>query len=180
LALALGIIGAFYFGMLAQQRGLVAGLNIPGISDASSGQSIMSKRGDPAKPKSTAQTQHQLMVQSYLSALAQANLTGNFSVLHALGAPSFQQNNPPQKLATIFSGLRKQKVDLTPLILYKPVLSRQPWRDDKGMLRLKGYYPTEPKRIEFDLTLQPVSGVWRLFGISVNAVSAKNAGAAKK
>ena len=174
LAIGLGIVGAFYFGILAQQRGLVDGLPIPGATGSSNTQSIMAKRGDPAAAETPAQRQYRLLTQSYLLALAQANLTGNFTVLHALGAPAFQQNNPPQKLSSIFSGLRQQKVDLSPLVLYKPVFTRAPWRDDKGMLRLVGQYPTKPNRIQFDLTLQPVSGVWRLFGISVNAVPAEN------
>ncbi len=179
LAIGLGILGAFYFGILAERRGLVDGLPIPG-ADGSNGRSVVSKREDQSGPQTAAQKQHQLLIQSYLLALAQANLTGNFSVLHALGAPAFQKNNPPQKLSAIFAGLRQQKVDLTPLIFYKPVLKREPWRDDKGMLRLVGHYPTEPKQIDFDLTLQPVSGVWRLFGISVNAVPAKNDDTAKQ
>lgn len=175
LAVGLGLAAAFYFGMQAEQRGLGNVLSIPGAKDASTGQSLATKNVDPTKPGTPAATQLHLLTQSYMLALGQANLTGNYSVLHAMGAPAFQENNPLPKLAQIFSGLRQQNVDLTPLILYKPILTREPWFDGKGMLRLTGYYPTKPKRIFFDLTLEPVSGVWRLFGLSVNAVPAETA-----
>jgi hypothetical protein len=111
-----------------------------------------------------------LLIQSYLVALSQANLTGNYAVLHALGAPAFQENNPPDKLFQIFANMRSQGVDLTPVLLYKPILSRKAAYDEQGLLHLIGYYKTEPQQVHFDVTLQPVGGLWRLFGISVKTV----------
>jgi hypothetical protein len=127
------------------------------------------------RPQVPDETRLTLLIQSYLIALSQANLTGNYSVLHALGAASFQQNNPPDKLAQVFSGLRSQNIDLTPLILFKPILDKPPTFDEQGLLHLVGHYDTAPQQVQFDLTLQPVSGVWRLFGISVKTVPAKTA-----
>ena len=147
LVIGLGLAAAFYFGMQAQQRGLGDIFSIPDAMDASTGQSIAAKSEDPNKPGTPNATQLHLLVQSYMLALGQANLTGNYSVVHALGAPAFQENNGPEQLFEIFSGLREGNIDLTPLILYKPILSRDPWFDDDGMLRLTGYYPTKPQRI---------------------------------
>jgi len=49
-----------------------------------------------------------------------------------------------------------------------PQLSQAPGLDkEKGMLHLKGYFPGEPVRIDFELLYQAVNGRWRLFGISV-------------
>jgi len=127
------------------------------------------------RPQVPDETRLTLLIQSYLIALSQANLTGNYSVLHALGAPSFQQNNPPDKLGQVFGALRSQNIDLTPLILFKPILDKPPAFDDQGLLHLIGHYDTAPQQVQFDLTLQPVSGVWRLFGLSVKTVPAKTA-----
>jgi hypothetical protein len=127
------------------------------------------------RPQVPDETRLTLLIQSYLIALSQANLTGNYSVLHALGAPSFQQNNPPDKLAQVFGALRSQNIDLTPLILFKPILDKPPAFEDQGLLHLIGHYDTAPQQVQFDLTLQPISGVWRLFGLSVKAVPAKTA-----
>jgi hypothetical protein len=40
-----------------------------------------------------------ILIQTAVVAASQANLTGNYSVLHALAAPGFQKANPPEKLA---------------------------------------------------------------------------------
>lgn len=129
----------------------------------------------PAIPNAT---QLAMMIQTYVSALSQANVTANYTVLHAFGAPAFQQGNPPEKLAEIFAHMRAQGLDLTPVILYAPILVREPAYDEQGLLRLVGYYKTEPQQVHFDVTLQPVEGVWRLFGISVKTVPSPAVGVA--
>ena len=108
-----------------------------------------------------------MLIQTAVVALSQANLTGNFSVLHALGAPGFQQSNSPAKLAEVFKSLREQNIDLTPVILFSPVLLREPVINEQGMLHLVGYYKTAPQQVNFEVLFQPVQGQWRLFGLSV-------------
>jgi len=121
-----------------------------------------------------------ILIQTSVVALSQANLTGNYSVLHALGAPGFQQSNPPEKLAEIFKKLRESNVDLTPVILFSPNLVRDPVINEQGMLYLVGYYKTVPQQVNFEVVFQPVQGHWRLFGISVNTSPAATAAAQPK
>jgi hypothetical protein len=120
----------------------------------------------PEKPQMPGADQLTLLIQTHMVALSQAMLTGNYTVLHALGAPSFQQANSPQKLAETFSGFRTHNIDLTPIILYPPVLSGPPAMDDNGMVHVTGSYKTQPQQVDFDLMFQPVAGAWRLFSIS--------------
>jgi hypothetical protein len=124
---------------------------------------------EQAKPPIPSPEQLAMMIQTSVVALSQANLTGNFTVLHALGAPSFQQSNPPQKLSEIFKNFREQNIDLTPLILFSPVLLREPVINEQGTLHLVGYYKTQPQQVHFELLFQPVGGQWRLLGISLRA-----------
>jgi hypothetical protein len=119
-----------------------------------------------------------ILIQTAVVALSQASVTGNFSVLHALGSPSFQQSNPPAKLAEIFKDLREQNIDLTPVILFSPMLLREPVITDQGMLHLVGYYKTTPQQVNFEVLLQPVQNRWRLFGLSVQTSPAPAAQAA--
>jgi hypothetical protein len=133
---------------------------------------------EQAKPPIPAPEQMAMMIQTSVVALSQANLTGNFTVLHALGAPGFQQSNPPAKLAEIFKNLREQNIDLTPVILFSPVLLREPTVNAQGMLHLVGYYKTAPQQVHFELLFQPVSGQWRLFGMSVRTLPANQPAAA--
>lgn len=49
-----------------------------------------------------------------------------------------------------------------------PQLTETPTLDQaKSMLNIKGYFPTQPQQINFEVLYQSVDGRWRLFGLSV-------------
>jgi hypothetical protein len=130
-----------------------------------------------AKPQVSVPDAYRLaiLIHTSLIALNQANLTGNYSVLRDLAAPGFQSANSIAKLADIFSHVRGQKLDLSPIVLFTPKLVRHPAIDERGLLTLSGFFETQPQRVQFDLLFQPVAGQWRLFGMSVNTVAANPA-----
>jgi hypothetical protein len=109
-----------------------------------------------------------MLINSSLIALNQANMTGNYTVLRDMAAPGFQQANSAERLAKAFSNLRSRNLDLSPVLLFQPKLYRRPVINDKGMLRITGFFPTSPERVNFDLIFQPVQGRWRLYGIAAN------------
>jgi hypothetical protein len=109
-----------------------------------------------------------ILIRTTLIALNQADLTGNYSVLRDMAAPGFQQANNPAQLATIFADLRSRKIDLNPIAVVEPKLARPAFVNDRGMLRITGFFPTKPEQVNFDLAFLPIEGQWRLFGISVN------------
>lgn len=126
------------------------------------------KSTDTTKPALPDPNALAILIQTAVVAASQANRTGNYTVLHALGSPDFQKANSPEKLAQIFADWRKKNIDLTPVIIFSPVLKSQPAVTDQGMLRLTGYYKTQPQQVHFDLLFQPVAGQWRLFGIAMS------------
>ena len=113
-----------------------------------------------------------MLIESAVIALHQANITGNYSVLHDMGAPAFQNANSPEKLAQIYGPLRARKLDLSPILLFQPKLFQKPEMNAEGMIRVTGFFPTKPERINFDLIFQPVNGRWHLFGIAVEPTPA--------
>ena len=113
-----------------------------------------------------------MLINSALIALNQANATGNYTVLRDMAAPGLRRANSPERLAQAFANLRSRKLDLAPVLLYEPKLYQKPEINAKGMLRITGFFPTAPERVNFDLIFQPVWGQWRLFGISANTVPA--------
>jgi len=125
-----------------------------------------------------------LLVRNSLITLNDALQTGNFTVLRDQGAPGFREANSAARLSQIFADLVAKNVDLSAVAVIAPQLSQAPGLDkEKGMLHLKGYFPGEPVRIDFELLYQAVNGRWRLFGISVqpgaspdSAVSAQGSG----
>ena len=108
-----------------------------------------------------------IMIRSSLVALSQANVTNNYAVLNALGSDSFRQANPPARLAQSFAPFRSNNIDLAPIVFVTPQLSQQP-QIIEGKLRLIGFFPTLPMRVDYDLQFEPSGGVWKLFAISVN------------
>lgn len=132
-----------------------------------------------AQPRSTAPVQPipvdgltvNRLVWSSLAALDHANLTGNYSVLRDLGAPSFQAKNSAATLAGIFEAVRSQAVDLSATLLVAPTYEFAPGLIDGGLLRAKGVFALRPTAIAFDLIYQNVAGQWRLLGISVAPVA---------
>ena len=112
------------------------------------------------------------LIRSTLLTLNDANKSGNYTVLRDLAAPGFQEKNSAADLAAIFTDLRRRNFDLFAVALAAPQLTATPARDDKGMLRLTGFFATRPQQINFDLLFQDIGGQWRLFGIAVQTPDA--------
>jgi hypothetical protein len=116
-----------------------------------------------------------LLIQTHIAALSHANLTGNYSVLHALASPAFQSLNSTEQLAQKFAAFRTQGIDIGPAILLPPILSGPPKMEGADVLRLSGYYDTKPQRVVFDIAFQAVNKAWRLAGIAVSTVAPQTA-----
>lgn len=133
----------------------------------------------PAQPKAPAAEQPPqvampdadklvLLLRGTLLTLNDALQTGNFTVLRDLSAPSFRDANSAARLGAIFSNLAQRGIDLSAVAILAPQLSEAPSIDPQtSMLRIKGFFPGQPVRIDFEVIYQPVGGRWRLFGLSV-------------
>lgn len=127
----------------------------------------------PAAPAMPDAFKLNLLIRSSIIALNQANQTGNYTVLQDLAAPAFRAANTSAKLAQIFSTLRQRQLDLSPVLFFTPKLIAEPQIAPNGLLRLVGFFPTEPERVNFELIFQLTDGQWRLFGIAVNTSPAE-------
>jgi hypothetical protein len=107
-----------------------------------------------------------ILIRSSLLALDQANKTGNYTVLRDLGAPGFQTNSAA-RLGEIFAKLRNDNLDLSGVAVIDPQLNLLPQIEANGLMHMAGFFPSVPSQVNFDLLFAPVSGQWRLFGISV-------------
>lgn len=113
------------------------------------------------------------LLRGTLSALNQANITGNYSVLRDLGAPGFRDANSSAALADRFRMWRERKLDFAAVLLLDVQLARAPAIGPDGALRLSGHFPTAPLRVDFDLVYQPVGGNWRLAAIDAGVSEAE-------
>jgi hypothetical protein len=107
------------------------------------------------------------LIRTTIVALNQANQSGNYTVLRDLAAPDFSRANDASRLGLIFQVLREQAIDLSPLLHISPEVSEAPAINTQGFLRLAGFFPTVPLRVNFDLSFQYIESRWRPYSISV-------------
>jgi len=124
----------------------------------------------PPKPAQIDRNGVLMLVRGTLLALDQANKTGNYTVLRDIGAPGFQSNSAA-RLGEIFAKLRNDNLDLSGVAVIDPQLNLLPQIEASGLMHMAGFFPSVPNQVNFDLSFAPVSGQWRLFGISVGVGS---------
>jgi len=113
-----------------------------------------------------------ILLRTSFSALDQANRTGNYTVLRDLAAPSFAAANNPARLGEIFANLRRDKVDLSGVLVMEPQLTVMPEITPNGLLHFAGFFPSASSRLNFEILFAPVDGQWRLFGLGAGLGSA--------
>jgi len=112
------------------------------------------------------------LVKYTIIAVDQANLTGNYSVLRALGTPQFQQNTSAAMLAKSFARMRQLKLQMSTILLVKPSFTKPPVLSN-GVLKVAGVFPTAPTRIAFEATYVSVNGRMRLAGLKITPVKSE-------
>ena len=109
-----------------------------------------------------------LLLRNTLITLNDAIHTGNFTVLRDRAAPGFRDANSAARLGQIFSDLASRNVDLSLVSVISPQLTEAPILDqERGTLNLKGYFPSQPVQIDFEVLYQAVDNRWQVFGLSV-------------
>ena len=124
---------------------------------------------------SAVQAQNKVPAERGLEALAKAtlltfndaNVTGNYEVFHAKLSKPFREQFPVERLARRFQEFNKKNIDFDVIAALKPSYDPAPKVDDEGRLLVKGHFPTEPLRVNFDLAFIPSDGEWKLISINV-------------
>jgi hypothetical protein len=112
------------------------------------------------------------LVKASLLTFNDANVTGNYTVLHAKLSKPFRQQFPPDKLKETFKEFNKKNIDFDIIAAMPPSYDPRPVVDDEGKLLVKGSFPTEPSRLVFELDFIPSDGEWKLIRLNVK-LSAK-------
>ena len=107
------------------------------------------------------------LVKGTLLSFNDANVTGNYTVLHAKASKPFRQQFTPEKLQEIFKDFAEKNIDFDIIAAYKPVYDPPPRLDKDGRLLVQGHFPTEPTRVVYDLEFIPSDGEWKLISINV-------------
>lgn len=109
----------------------------------------------------------EVIIKATLMTFNDANVTGNYAVLHAKLSKPFRDKYSPQQLADAFKVFRDNRIDFD-LIVAKPPVESQPARvTDNGVLMLYGYFDTTPSRVFYELEYIMSDGEWKPIRINV-------------
>lgn len=110
----------------------------------------------------------EVLIKASLLTFNDANVTGNYSVLHAKLSKPFRDQFPPEKLKEGFKAFSDAHIDFDIVVAKPPVLTEPVKVDDNGRLALRGYFDTRPSRVHYDLSFIMSEGEWKLINLSVN------------
>lgn len=117
---------------------------------------------DPALPTPIVE---EVMVKTSLMTFNDANLTGNYAVMHARMARIFRDRFGPEKIKDGFKAFAGQHIDA---IVAKPIVRTAPAKiDSNGFLMLRGYFDTAPSRVSYELDFAVSEGEWKMINIDV-------------
>ena len=110
------------------------------------------------------------LIRDALTAVNQANLTGNYTVLRDYASRPFHASNTATDLAALMQRVRTERLNLLPVLTTDPVIDRSDVSLDRRIIRLSGRFPVSPRPITFDLEFLNEDGIWRIYGLSVGAI----------
>jgi hypothetical protein len=110
----------------------------------------------------------EVLIKASLLSFNDANVTGNYAVLHAKLSKPFRDQFPPEKLAATFKEFRDKHIDFDIIAAKKPIGTEEPKISDNGTLSIKGYFDTSPARLNYDLGFIVSEGEWKLMKLDVD------------
>jgi len=118
--------------------------------------------------KVPAPVMQEILIKTALLTFNDANLTGNYTVLHAKLSKPFRDKITPDGLKQMFKPFGDQKIDIGLVSAMSPVVSKDALiNTERGSLELRGYFATKPSRITYELDFLPSEGEWKLALIDV-------------
>lgn len=120
-----------------------------------------------AQDKIPGATQQEILIKAALLTLNDANVTGNYTVLHAKLAKQFRDQITPDKLKLAFKSFADQKVDWDLIAAKAPVATSEAKIDNRGALILRGYFDTRPSRVNYELDFMISEREWKPITLNV-------------
>ena len=109
----------------------------------------------------------EVLIKTSLLTLNDANLTGEYTVLHARLAKPFREQFNADRLKALFKVFADQNVDWGLIAAKQPVATAEATIDKRGALILRGYFDTTPSRMTYELDFLPSEGEWKPIKLNV-------------
>jgi len=88
-------------------------------------------------------------------------------VFHARLSEPFRKQYTPDRLKATFKEFNEKNVDIDIVTAMAPTYDQPPYIDSEGKLILRGFFPTEPSRVSFEMDFVSGEGEWKLIRINV-------------
>lgn len=109
-----------------------------------------------------------VLVRNSLLTFNDANVTGNYSVLHDKGSKPFRDALPAEKLKDSFKEFSEKHINFD-TVAVKPITPSEPGKiDDEGQLVLAGTVViSDDQKITYKFEYIRSEGEWKLIGLNV-------------
>jgi hypothetical protein len=114
----------------------------------------------------------EVLIKTSLLSLNDANMTGNYAVLHAKLSKPFREQFSPDRLKQSFKEFADKKIDWEAVVAMSPVPTKDPHIDGRGALVLRGYFDAGAKHVVYALDFIPSEGEWKPIKLNVRVKSA--------
>lgn len=109
----------------------------------------------------------EVLIKASLLTFNDANVTGNYTVMHAKLSKPFRDQFPPERLKEVFKVFHDKKIDFDLIAAKQPIASKPATVNDSGVLMLHGHFDTTPSRVNYELDFIMSDGEWKLIRINV-------------
>ena len=110
----------------------------------------------------------EVLIKTSLLTLNDANVTGDYTVLHAKLAKQFREQFSPDRLKQSFKPFADQRIDWKIVAARPPIATKEAQIDERGALILRGYFDASSTHVIYELDLLPSEGEWKPIKLNVN------------
>jgi hypothetical protein len=111
--------------------------------------------------------EQEVLIKASLLTLNDANLTGNYAVLHAKLSKPFREQFSPERLKQSFKDFADRKTDWEAIVAMPPVPTAKTHIDKSGALILRGFFDAGATHVVYELDFLPSEGEWKASNLTV-------------
>ncbi len=103
------------------------------------------------------------IVKETMRKLGNAIATGYYSDFYNYTAPQFQSSVSLEKVEKAFEPFKSAPIDWKNIGNLNPVIQKKE-KDSNGVLKVLGYFPSQPRKVGFDFEYYKNNGKWQIVG----------------
>ncbi len=107
-----------------------------------------------------------VIVKETMTRLGNAIATGYYSDFYSYTAPQFQNSVSLEKIEKAFEPFQSAPIDWKSVGSLNPVIQKKE-KDNRGVLKVLGYFPSQPKKVGFDFEYYKNNGKWQVVGVFI-------------